>query len=238
MNVTRSGRTPSPQSVNPPTLGSSLGAALALSDERSSLVVLQGDNRARASQWLSAGSVLGQFLVGQHSLCILLQQPGEDLDQLQQRVSDRLASLETPPQHLLWVAPDDALGQRLLQLYASLTQHCGPEREVVLVTRNQLLSVQPFSIAAFSTAMSASCASGDVPSEATANDLAPPHAVEPADFDAQEEITSVQSVRSEHVNGAQCAPAARHSSAPPRSEVQWSLPEEPEVPRRSLRSIR
>lgn len=237
MNVTRSGRPPS-QSVNPPTLGSSLGAALALSDERSSLVVLQGDNRARASQWLSAGSVLGQFLVGQHSLCILLQQPGEDLEQLQRRVSDRLASLETPPQHLLWVAPDDALGQRLLQLYASLTQHCGPEREVVLVTRNQLLSVQPFSIAAFSTAMSASCAADHVQGGTDAAKGATPLAVEPTDFDVPEEITSVQSVRSEQINGGQSTPAARHSSAPPRSEVQWSLPEEPDVPRRSLRSIR
>jgi hypothetical protein len=197
---------PTPTRSNPPPkeldagTGSALGAALALSDERSSLVVLQGDDCKPATAWLAylPACFVDQFLIGHQSICILLQQQDESVSQLQQRVRERLQSLETPPQRLLWITPDDAQGERVSQLQSTLTRHCGAQVEVLLVTGDSLTRVVPLVVAESATP------------DPGAQD---PGVQDPGVQDATEQGPAVLGPTS-----------GRPPSAPPRSEVRWSRP--------------
>ncbi len=125
-------------SALPRSSGFALEAALDLSDGTSSFVVLQGGEGAWAS-------FLPSVLIGQRAVVILLQQPGESLRQLHERVGERLAQADYPTNRLLWVTPPDAPEETLDELRSVLADYCDAQREVLLVSGDivELMTAEP-----------------------------------------------------------------------------------------------
>lgn len=107
--------------------GFGLEAALNLSDGTSSIVVLQGGSGA----WTR---FLPSVLVGQRTVVMLRQNPGEQLEALCERVSKRMRSADYPTHRLLWVTPPDTSEESLERVRPRLMSYCDAGREVLLVS--------------------------------------------------------------------------------------------------------
>lgn len=118
------------------TAGDALGAALALCDERSTLVVIQGRHGQLAleSLWRRLNDSRGR--TGQQSVTVLLQRPGETTGALLGRVQSRIASSFTPPSRVLWLQPKANQNLSRVRVAYELAPVLGDFTELVFFTHD------------------------------------------------------------------------------------------------------